>query len=622
MCDHKTFIQDIENNGSTNFIKLSKGIYENCTQEQAEAFVQEMINMVNEGKVKTKHDWTLAKNKIQKIVHAIVGTVPMNYTYLNLIRTQQINPSPIFRQLSVAHAVRENSGINEVATMTSPTPNGQKFSCKYNCAYCPEEPGSVRSYIRGGPTAERGFQNDYDPVKQVHDRLSVLFLNGHEIDKLEVSVLGGTWDSYPIDYQEWYITGLYYGANTFYDNKSVSLREMKTLEEEKLINETALVRVIGLTVETRPDQIDAEQIKRLLRYGCTRIQIGVQHLDDRILKIVKRDCYKKDTIRAIRNLKDAGLKVDIHLMPQLPGASIEDDRMMFIEILDNPDVQADQIKIYPCETTPWTKIEKWFLNGTYTPYPNEDMIDMLVDFKIIIHPWIRLNRVVRDALPSHAIAGVTQANLRQIIHNEMAKKGQLCRCIRCREVGNIPSRVNQINEAVMMVRTYEASGGTEYFISMETPDEKVIYGFCRLRLTSMAGYITNTDEELVNGVSYLNEHAFIRELHVYGRINRVNSDSGNVQNRGFGRMMIAKAEMIAMQNGYTKMAIISGVGVREYYRKFGYELTGAYMTKIMTMTTTKKTMQPENDHLFITILLTGLITVIIIRLIAKFYYYY
>lgn len=622
MCDHKTFIQDIENNGTTNFIQLSKGIYENCTQEQAEAFVQEMITMVNEGKVKTKHDWTLAKNKIQKIVHAIVGTVPMNYTYLNLIRTQQINPSPIFRQLSVAHAVRENSGINEVATMTSPTPFGQNFSCKYNCAYCPEEPGSVRSYIRGGPTAERGFQNDYDPVKQVHDRLSVLFLNGHEIDKLEVSVLGGTWDSYPIDYQEWYITGLYYGANTFYDNKSVSLREMKTLEEEKLINETALVRVIGLTVETRPDQIDAEQIKRLLRYGCTRVQIGVQHLDDRILKIVKRDCYKKDTLRAIRNLKDAGLKVDIHLMPQLPGASIEDDRMMFIEILDNPDVQADQIKIYPCETTPWTEIEKWFLDGTYTPYPNEDMIDMLVDFKIIIHPWIRLNRVVRDALPSHAIAGVTQANLRQIIHNEMAKKGQLCRCIRCREVGNIPSRVNQINEAVMMVRTYEASGGTEYFISMETPDEKVIYGFCRLRLTAMAGYITNTDEELVNGVPYLNEHAFIRELHVYGRINRVNSDSGNVQNRGFGRMMIAKAEMIAMQNGYTKMAIISGVGVREYYRKFDYQLTGAYMTKTMTMTTTKKTMQPEKDHLFITILLTGLITVIIIRLFAKFYYYY
>jgi len=611
MCDHKTFIQDIENDGTTNFIKLTKGIYENCTREQAEAFVLEMIKMVNEGKVKTKHDWTLAKNKIQKIVHAIVGTVPMNYTYLNLIRAQKIVPSPIFRQLSVAHAVRENSGITEVATMTSPTPKGQNFSCRHRCAYCPEQPDSPRSYVRGGPTAERGFQNDYDPVKQVHDRLSVLFLNGHEVDKLEVSVLGGTWDSYPIDYQEWYITGLYYGANTFYDNKELPLREMKSLEEEKLINETALVRVIGLTVETRPDQIDAEQIKRSLRYGCTRIQIGVQHLDDRILKIVKRDCYKKDTIRAIRNLKDAGLKVDIHLMPQLPGASIHDDRMMFIEILDNPDVQADQIKIYPCETTPWTEIEKWFLEGTYVPYPNEDMIDTIINFKISIHPWIRLNRVVRDALPSQAIAGVTQANLRQIIHAEMAKKGQLCRCIRCREVGNIPSRVNQINEAVMKIRTYEASDGTEYFISMETPDEKVIYGFCRLRLSAMAGHITNLDEERVNCIPYLNDHAFIRELHVYGRINRVNSDSGNVQNRGFGRMMIAKAEEIAIQNGYAKMAIISGVGVREYYRKFGYTLTGAYMTKNLS--------KPQHhDPLFISIFLAGLIVVLLIRLVAKF----
>jgi ELP3 family radical SAM enzyme/protein acetyltransferase len=613
MCDHKTFIQDIENNGTTNFIKMMD-IYKNCTQEQAESFVIEMINYIETGKVQTKHDWTLAKNKIQKTVHAVVGTVALNYAYLNLVRTKKINRSTKFRDFAVAHAVRENSGINEVATMTSPTPFGLNFSCKYNCAYCPDQPGSVRSYIRGGPTAERGFQNDYDPVQQVHDRLSALFLNGHEIDKLEVLVLGGTWDSYPIDYQEWYITGLYYGANTFYDDKTVSLREIKSLEEEKLINETALVRVIGLTLETRPDQIDSAQINRILRYGCTRVQIGVQHLDDRILKIVQRDCYKKDTIRAIRNLKDAGMKVDIHLMPQLPGASIEDDLMMFIEILENPDVQADQIKIYPCETTPWTKIEKWFIEGSYTPYPNEHMIDMIINFKTVVHPWIRLNRVVRDALPSHAIAGNPHGNLRQLIQNQMSKNGQYCRCIRCREVGNIPSRVNQISQAVMKIRTYEASNGTEYFISMETPDEKVIYGFCRLRLTATAGHITNTDDEFVNGISYLNDHAFIRELHVYGRINRVNSDSGNVQNRGFGRMMIAKAEMIAMQNGYSKMAIISGVGVREYYRKFGYNLTGAYMTKHLTK-------PQQKDPLFITILISGLIIAIIIRLITKFFKY-
>jgi ELP3 family radical SAM enzyme/protein acetyltransferase len=587
MCDRKNLYQEIENLGNINFINRSD-IYKNCTKEQAETFVLELVSQIHAGKIVNKHDWTGCIKKLRKEVHAMIGNLALNHAYLTLLSQKKITPSKLFRSFTVGHECRGEYGVLSVAVMTSPTPDGQDFSCKYNCSYCPDQPGSVKSYIRGGPTAERGFQNDYLPVEQMDDRLSVLFLNGHEIDKLEVLVLGGTWDSYPIKYQEWFITRLYYAANTFFDDKINSpRREILSLDEEKKINETTYVRIIGLTLETRPDQITSQQIARLHYYGCTRVQLGVQHVNDRILRRVKRDCYTIDTIRAIKNLKDVGLKVDIHLMPQLPGATVEDDRLMFNQINHDQFMQADQIKIYPCEVTPWTEIEKWFLDGEYQPYDNEDMIKLVIDYKTKVNPWIRFNRIGRDALPGHAIAGNPYPNLRQVIQDRMSVQKLKCRCIRCREVGTTPSRVSRINEAILIVRPYLASYGTEFFISMETPDEEIIFGFCRLRLTYNGGRVidfegkgknqVNTD---VNAFPYLNNHAFIRELHVYGRTNRVdNNNKVDIQHRGLGKKLVAKAEEIARSHGFEKMAIISGVGVREYYRKLGYQLEGAYMTK-------------------------------------------
>ena len=596
-----------------------------------------LIEGVENGEIKTKHDWTLKMKNLRKKHHSMVGNVSLNYAYLNLISQGKIKPSKVFRSFTIGHECRGEYGVLSVAVMTSPNPSiinddgtesseVQNFSCKYNCAYCPDQPGSVRSYIRGGPTAERGFQNDYQPIDQMDDRLSVLFLNGHDIDKLEVLVLGGTWDSYPIKYQEWFITRLYYAANTFFDNKSIPRRKIFGLDEEKEINETAVVRIIGLTLETRPDQISSEQILRLHRYGCTRLQLGVQHTDDRILKKVKRDCYLADIIRANTNLRNVGFKLDFHLMPQLPGASQQDDIDMLNRINEDPELQADQIKIYPCEVTPWTQIEKWFLDGDYTPYPNEDMINIVIDYKTKVKPWIRLNRVGRDALPAHAIAGNPYPNLRQILQEEMCKKKVACRCIRCREVGIVPSRVSQVEEAILMVREYEATGGKEYFISMETPDEKIIFGFCRLRLCEKAGYVTDIDpitkkEVEVNAFPYLNDHAFIRELHVYGKVNRVNDNTcSDVQHRGFGRKLLAKAEEIATHNGFLKMAIISGVGVRQYYRKFGYKLEGAYMTKTFSTSTNQNHNQNQNQNesidVFITIICSILLSYFVVVIMS------
>jgi ELP3 family radical SAM enzyme/protein acetyltransferase len=595
MCDrNQQIIDDIENYGNTNFLK-SQEIYQNCTKEHAESFVLELIKRIenydnDNDNTFNKKDWNSLIKICQKEVKAIVGVAPMNYAYFTLLSEGRIKPSKIFREFARNHVVREDSGIISVSVMTSPTPFGKGFSCAYDCAYCPQQPGGVRSYISDGPTAARGLRNDYDPIQQMDERITTLFLCGHDIDKLEVLVLGGTWDSYEPAYQEWFITRLYYTAYTFYDNKTVKRRDVLSLEEEKLINETTLVRIIGLTLETRPDQICSEEIQRLLRYGCTRVQIGVQHIDDRILKKVNRECYYEDTLRAIKNLKDVALKVDIHLMPQLPGATQADDEALFFQIVHNPDLQADQIKIYPCETTPWTKIEKWYLDGEYTPYPNKDMEEIVMSFMTRINPWMRINRMGRDALPSYAIAGNPISNLGQVMQDKMKKNEMECRCIRCREVGSKPYRMARINEAILMVRKYNGSDGEDYFISFETPDERVIFGFCRLRLTTSGGYVEDYDKKtqsgkIVNGVPLLNGCAFIRELHVYGRVNRVNDTTRNgsdVQHRGFGRKLIAKAEEIAKSVGYTKMAIISGVGVREYYRKFGYDLEGAYMTKDLT----------------------------------------
>jgi GNAT superfamily N-acetyltransferase len=604
----REIIADIENLGRINFIK-PQSIYNNCTAEQAEKVVLEIIQIIENGKITTKKEWSDKLRQVQKDNKAIVGIVPMNFAYFNLLSQGKIKPSQIFREFARSHVVREDSGIISVSVMTSPSPPaelGGGFSCLRNCHMCPNPPGGVRSYLPDGPTAARGLRNDYEPIDQMDERITTLFLCGHDIDKLEVLILGGTWDSYKSIYQEWFITRLYYAANTFFDDKTKPRREILSLSEEKMINETTLVRIIGLTPETRPDQICSEQINRLLYYGCTRVQIGVQHIDDRILKIINRQCYLDDTFRAIKNLKDVGLKVDIHVMPQLPGASPDDDERMFYQLIHNEDLQADQIKIYPCETTPWTQIEKWFLAGLYQPYENDIMESLVTKFLINMNPWMRVNRLGRDALPSHAIAGNTIPNFGQIIYDRMKKNGQESPCIRSREVGSKPERMARINEAVMKIRHYNGSDGQDYFLSFETPDEKVIFAFCRVRLTLNAGYVNDYDSksnttQVVNAVPYLNDCAFIRELHVYGRINRVNDNTSqirtgsDVQHRGFGRQLIKEAENIAISHGFTKMAIISGVGVRQYYRKFGYELEGAYMTKTLPLNTWNKSIKMLKD---------------------------
>jgi ELP3 family radical SAM enzyme/protein acetyltransferase len=436
------------------------------------------------------------------------------------------------------------------------------------------------------PGVRRANQLGFDPVAQFVARVGALVAIGHPADKIELLVLGGTWESYPDHYRVRFIRDLFYAANTFFD-PSEPRRDRLTLAEEQALNRTAMCKIIGVTLETRPDTINPEMLVRLRQMGCTRVQLGVQHTDDSILSLVNRDATRGDTARAIRLLKDACFKVDVHLMPDLPGASPDVDKRMFDDVLNSEELQADQWKIYPCQTTPFTVIHKWFEEGRYRSYGLDALIDVLLYAKRRVHPWIRLNRVIRDIPVEYVLEGVEVANLRQLLLQRLAKEGRGCQCMRCREVKGDKDCAAKLRSAELKERWYRGSGADEVFLSFETPDEQTLFGFLRLRLPPLAGIPETPFAELKHGV------ALIRELHVYGSLvvaraaaatsGRAIGGHGAAQHAGLGQRLLQRAEELALTRGYGRIAVISGVGVRDYYARRGYVLTdatrGAFMLK-------------------------------------------
>ena len=325
-------------------------------------------------------------------------------------------------------------------------------------------------------------------------------------------------------------------------------------------------------MKTRPDHVTAREIELLRKYNCTRVQIGIQHTDKKILSKINRGCYIDDAKRAIFNLLNVGLKVDVHLMFDLPFATPEDDIKMIDTMLTDEELRFDQAKLYPFTSVDWTKTKEWEDKGMDLHYPAQDLMEVLIYAMSRVHPWIRLNRVIRDIPSDYIHAGNDVTNLRQMVMLEMEKRGLKSMCIRSREVKNKKEAINLIHWALLFVREYNASGGKEYFISIESPNNSYIYGFCRLRLSKDMGIIRNikprihrkipedNNEVNVNLFPKLNNVAMIRELHVYGNMNPVDMDNtkATTQHRGFGKKAVAKAEEIARNNGYEKIAVISG----------------------------------------------------------------
>jgi len=527
----------------------------------------------------TKRDIINFQKKLQRKYKVTVSNCDLIKIY-NFLELNNIK----LKNLITKKKQKSDSGVLVITVLTSAHPeyiddDGNtkiaKFSCKHDCAYCPNEKAhegnnwvdQPRSYLFEEPAVLRANANDFDAIKQMNARLSTLREMGHALDKLEIIVLGGTWSEYPSQYQERFITELYYAANIF---NNIYKRDMLTLEEEIELNQNeSIIHIIGLTLETRPDTITLDEIKKFRRYNCTRIQLGVQHTHNDVLKKINRGHNIECVYNAIKLLKENCYKVDIHLMPNLPGSSYEKDVEMLNSSLYDPRLQADQYKIYPTAIVPWTKIKKWYEEGTYVPYDDIKLYELIKNFKQKVQKWKRLNRIIRDIPGSYISGGYDKkyVNMRQLLQNDMKKNNWRCMCIRCREVGG---NIINIDDIKLNFIEYDASDGKEYFISYET--EKYLIGFIRLRINSANP----------NVLPVLKDAALIRELHVYSNLNNVgNNINESMQHKGFGRKLVEQAELIAKKNNYYKMAIISGTGVRNYYKKLGYNLEDTYMIKYL-----------------------------------------
>jgi ELP3 family radical SAM enzyme/protein acetyltransferase len=577
---HKDTHKDVGYKESTQFNSLIESIAEEFKRDIENFKATSDIDRFKKN-IQKKYKYTISNAEFIKI-----------YKHLNLDNQQ-------LRNLITKKKCKSNSGVLVITLLTSAHPEyideegnvkKARFSCKHDCAYCPNEPAhegnnwvaQPRSYLYSEPAVLRANANDFDAIKQMNSRISTLIKMGHIPDKLEIIVLGGTWCEYPRNYQDRFITEIYYAANIYFDRDPK--RPKKTLEEEIEINETSTIHIIGLTLETRPDTINIEEIANFRRYNCTRIQLGVQHTNNKVLQKINRGHTIECAYDAIKLLKNNCYKVDIHIMPNLPGSSYDIDKIMLEEVLYDQRIQVDQYKIYPTAIVPFTKIKKWFDEGTYIPYDDMLLYELIKEFKKKVQKYKRLNRIIRD-IPGHYIEGgysTKFVNMRQLLQDDMRTNNWGCKCIRCREIkGNVLPSLDNIK---LNIEIYRASDCNEYHISFDTDcDKNYLIGFLRLRLSSVSsesGSEDATQEAKARVLPSIRGCALIRELHVYSNLNSVGDNiEGSLQHKGFGKQLVAKAEEIAANNGYRKIAIISGTGVRGYYRKLGYELIDTYMIK-------------------------------------------
>lgn len=475
--------------------------------------------------------------------------------YHAMLTKGKIKKSLALEQILTKRAVRTLSGVAIITVLTEPG------KCPGQCVYCPDEQGMPKSYILDEPAAARALSLEFDPYRQVRERINTLTKNGHPTDKIELIVKGATWNAYPLAYQYRFILRCFEAANGVRETKKTDVKKLKNnllLAQKK--NETAKHRIVGITLETRPDHVTEKNILIMRELGCTRIELGVQTTDDKILKLIKRGHDTAETKRATKQLKKFGFKVDYHLMPQLPGSTPAKDAKMLAEIFSDPDYRPDMIKIYPCTVVKKSPLYKWIKSGKYKPYSDKQLLEVLIKFKTIVPRYARISRLIRDIPGHHIVAGNRVTNLRQVIQAEMIKRGLSCKCLRCREVGHANIK---LSAPKLFIDKYFAAGGTEYFLSYEDAKRRVVYTFCRLRIDKHGLY-----------------PALVRELHTYGQMLKIGAKNALAsQHKGMGVKLIKEAEKLAVKSGADKIAIISGVGVRGYYRKLGYKLINTYMIK-------------------------------------------
>ncbi len=452
---------------------------------------------------------------------------------------------------------RTISGVTPVAVMTQP------LACPGECIYCPTYQDIPQSYTPESPAALRARHCGYDAAKQVKVRLKTLSDMGHPIDKIELIVMGGTFLASPKDYQYQFIKGCFDALNG---------EESSNLEKAKQINEQAKQRCVGLCLETRPDYCGPEEIERMLKFGTTRVELGVQTLDDEVYQLVRRGHTVEDVTRATGLLKEHGFKVHYHWMPGLPGSNPEKDLELAAKLFEDSSFRPDGLKLYPTMVVEGTELERWYQTGKYQPYDDETMINLLVKIKAMVPKYVRISRVLRD-IPSKFIVAGLKDSIRALLKARMEEQGITCQCIRCREYGHRVRDGWTIGEPNLVRQDYRASGGKEIFLSFED-ERETLFGLLRMRVQSKPW-----DRF---GLNLKDNLAIIRELHIYGpEVSLKERNPQAAQHKGLGKALLKEAERIALSEYQaTQMIILSGVGAKEYYRtEFGYSPKADYMVK-------------------------------------------
>jgi elongator complex protein 3 len=453
--------------------------------------------------------------------------------------------------------VRTLSGVTPVTVLTKPWP------CPGKCIFCPTDVRMPKSYLHDEPGAMRAEQHGFDPFEQVASRIEAFEANGHGTEKIELLVLGGTWSAYPRDYQTWFLRRCFDAMN---GSVSAGLHEAQTT------NETASRRNVGLVLETRPDHVDSDEIRWLRDLGCTKVQMGAQSLDDRILRMNQRGHTVQQMRDAMIRLRAAGFKLVLHWMPNLHGATVESDREDFARLWDDEALRPDELKIYSTQLLPNAELHEVWKRGEYQPYDDDELLELVLDCKEMVPRYCRINRVYRDIPGNNVVDGCRLTNMRQMIHERMRSSERNCVCIRCREV-----RSGAVDAAELRERNevYATTAATEHFLSFDTEDDQLA-GYLRLSLPDNPGLALQ--ESL--GIEALDSAALVREIHVYGRAQQLGArDHYRTQHRGLGTLLLRRAESIATDAGYSRMAIIASVGTRGWYADRGYRLSGTYMIR-------------------------------------------
>lgn len=517
----------------------------------------EIIKKLIKAKIHTEKDLNDFKREISKSSgESPISNRHLSMAYLDFTKNKKNKKDAKLYALLKTKKMRSLSGVAVITISTKPYP------CPGQCLYCPTEKAMPKSYLSNEPAIMRAILNKFDPYKQTANRIKDLKISGHPTDKIELIVIGGTWSFLPTKYRKWFIKRAFDAANG---------KTSKTIKQAQLLNEKTNNRIIGLTVETRPDFINEEEIAMMRELGVTRVEMGIQSIYDNVLKLNKRGHSVEKSIIATKLLKEAGFKICYHLMPNLMGSTPQKDLTMFKEIFKNPDFQPDLIKIYPCVVLKESQLYKSYLKGEYKPYPEKILNQLMEKIMLEIPYYCRMQRVIRDIPATSIVAGSKTSNLREMIDREMIKKGEKCKDIRSREVKDLYDP----KEKIQLFRiNYDASDGKEIFLSWENKDRTKLFSLLRLRIPE---YVLQKQPFFIKE---LEGAALIREVHTYGQLLSIGKKSIAAQHKGLGKKLVAEAEKIAKKEyKLKKIAVISGVGVRDYYRHLGYKLEETYMTK-------------------------------------------